>query len=275
MIKPDGLGTYIGLLEKYIHWIAWRGIFMKKIFIDVPLTDEIILPADTTHHLLNVFRHKMSKPVLVGGSDGRTATYELLDVTDGQARARMLADGVVLDDDVEIVLVQGFLKADKLELVLQKATELNAHTLYAANMKNCVAQYKDNKLPQKIERWQKIIKEAAQQCGRSKLPVLEAQLSVEEIIAKETNPNTLMLVAYENEQSLTLKEALQRNGVNGEENSFSRVLIFIGPEGGLTPQEVADFEEAGVKSVTLGHTILRAETAAIGAVSMLQYELNM
>lgn len=245
---------------------------MKKIFIDVPLTDEIILPADTTHHLLNVFRHKMSKPVLVGGSDGRTATYELLDVTDGQARARMLADGAVLDDDIEIVLVQGFLKADKLELVLQKATELNVHTLYAANMKNCVAQYKDNKLPQKIERWQKIIKEAAQQCGRSKLPVLQAELSINEIIERETNPNTLLLVAYENEQSRTLKEALQDNN-NGE--PFERVVIFIGPEGGLTPQEVVNFEAAGVKSVTLGHTILRAETAAIGAVSMLQYELNM
>ena len=245
---------------------------MKKIFIDVPLTDEIVLPADTTHHLLNVFRHKMSKPVLVGGSDGRTATYELIDVVDGQARARILQDGVVQDDEVEIVLVQGFLKADKLELVLQKATELNVHTVYATTMKNCVAQYKDSKLPQKISRWQKIIKEAAQQCGRAKLPELEAELSINEIIERETNPNTLLLVAYENEQSRTLKEALQDNN-NGE--PFERVVIFVGPEGGLTPSEVANYEAAGVKSVTLGNTILRAETAAIGAVSMLQYELNM
>ena len=134
---------------------------MKKIFIDAPLDTMITIPKDTTHHLLTVFRHKMEKPVLVGGSDGRTGVYQIQDVVDGEASAKLVGD--IQDEsvsEVEVVLVQGFLKADKLEWVLQKTTELNVHSVYAVPMKNCVVQYKMDKLPQKVQRWEKIMKEA-------------------------------------------------------------------------------------------------------------------
>lgn len=246
---------------------------MKKIFIDATLDTMITIPKDTTHHLLTVFRHKMEKPVLVGGSDGRTGVYQIQDVVDGEAVAKLVGD--IKDEstsEVEVVLVQGFLKADKLEWVLQKTTELNVHSVYAVPMKNCVVQYKMDKLPQKVQRWEKIMKEAAQQCGRSKLPKFTADITLADVLKREQANGSLLLVAYENEHSLTLKAALEQ--VESEE-VIQRVVIFIGPEGGLSSAEMMQFEEARARVVTLGTTILRAETAAVGAVSMLQYALNM
>ncbi|WP_127058648.1 RsmE family RNA methyltransferase [Veillonella ratti] len=246
---------------------------MKKIFIDAPLDTMITIPKDTTHHLLTVFRHKMEKPVMIGGSDGKTAVYKLLEVVDGEAKAELI--GHIQDEvagEVEVVLVQGFLKADKLEWVLQKTTELNVHTVYAVPMRNCVVQYKMDKLPQKVQRWEKIMKEAAQQCGRSKLPEFTADITLADVLAREQANGSLLLVAYENEHSLTLKAALEQVE---SEDVIQRVVIFIGPEGGLSNDELTQFEAAGARVVTLGNTILRAETAAVGAVSMLQYALNM
>lgn len=246
---------------------------MKKIFIDAPLDTIIMIPKDTTHHLLTVFRHKMEKPVLVGGSDGRTGVYQIQNVVDGEASAKLVGD--IQDEsvsEVEVVLVQGFLKADKLEWVLQKTTELNVHSVYAVPMKNCVVQYKMDKLPQKVQRWEKIMKEAAQQCGRSKLPEFTADVTLADVLAREQANGSLLLVAYENEHSLTLKAALEQVE---SEDVIQRVVIFIGPEGGLSNDELTQFEASGARVVTLGQTILRAETAAVGAVSMLQYALNM
>lgn len=242
---------------------------MKKIFISTPLDTEIIIPKETTHHLITVFRHNLEKPILVSSSEGGTATYRIVEVVDGEAKAEQIGDVITTHTgDVEIVLMQAFLKADKLEWVLQKTTELNVHTVYAVPMKHCVAQYKVDKLPQKIERWQKIMKEASQQCGREQLPQLVVPQNIADILATEIEQGTLVLVAYENESSHTLKEALQGS-------VHKRVLIIIGPEGGLSEGEVQQMTELGAQVVTLGSTILRAETAAISAVSMLQYELNM
>lgn len=242
---------------------------MKKIFISTPLDTEIIIPKETTHHLLTVFRHDVAKPIRVSNNDGGTATYRILDVVDGEARAERVSDvDTTSTGDVEVVLVQAFLKADKLEWVLQKATELNVHTVYAVPMKYCVAQYKADKLPQKVERWQKIMKEASQQCGREQLPKLEIKQNITEVLTAEVKRGTRLFVAYENEASHTLKEALQQD-------DSQRVLIIIGPEGGLSESEVSLMMDFGADVVTLGSTILRAETAAISAVSMLQYELNM
>lgn len=129
---------------------------MKKIFISTPLDTEIIIPKETTHHLITVFRHNLEKPIRVSSSEGGTATYRIVEVVDGEAKAERMGDVITTHTgDVEILLMQAFLKADKLEWVLQKTTELNVHTVYAVPMKHCVAQYKVDKLPQKIERWQK------------------------------------------------------------------------------------------------------------------------
>ncbi len=243
---------------------------MKKIFISTPLSEYIELPQDVTHHVLHVFRHRLERPIIVTGSDGRCGSYRIMEEIDGKAKAELIEYVDSQDAMYRVVLVQSLLKGEKLEWVLQKATELNIDTVYLVSTSNCVAKYDDKKLTSKVSRWEKIMLEAAQQCGRNQLPSLVVGETLSQVLTIEKE--AVKLVAYENENGLTIKDALQNAS---SDSSISDILICIGPEGGYQEKEINAIIECGGKSVSLGHTILRAETAAIGALAMIQYELEL
>lgn len=117
--------------------------------------------------------------------------------------------------------------------------------------------------------------EASQQCGRTQLPTLVVGEPLSNVLDIESE--SLKLVAYENEAGYTIKDALKAiNSDSTNNDSTNRdILICIGPEGGFQEKEINDIIECGGQSVTLGHTILRAETAAIAALSMVHYELEL
>ena len=243
---------------------------MKKIFIPTPLDEIIQLPKDVTHHVLHVFRHNMEKPITVTGSDNRCGIYQITEEVDGIAQAKLIE---YVESDVasyRTILVQSLLKGEKLEWVLQKATELNVDTIYLVSTANCVAKYDDKKLQSKVSRWEKIMLEAAQQCGRNQLPTLVVGEKLSQVL--EIEGDALKLVAYENEDGHTIKSALQSVHTN---QTITDILICIGPEGGYQEKEINAIIESGGKSVSLGNTILRAETAAIGSLAMIQYELEL
>ena len=243
---------------------------MKKIFIPTPLDEIIQLPKDVTHHVLHVFRHNMEKPITVTGSDNRCGIYQIIEEVDGLAQAKLIE---YVESDVSsyrTILVQSLLKGEKLEWVLQKATELNVDTIYLVSTANCVAKYDDKKLQSKVSRWEKIMLEAAQQCGRNQLPTLVVGETLSQVLAIEAD--ALKLVAYENEDGHTIKSALQSVHTN---QTITDILICVGPEGGYQEKEINAIIESGGKSVSLGNTILRAETAAIGSLAMIQYELEL
>ena len=243
---------------------------MKKIFIPTPLDEIIQLPKDVTHHVLHVFRYNMEKPITVTGSDNRCGIYQITEEVDGIAQAKLIE---YVESDVasyRTILVQSLLKGEKLEWVLQKATELNVDTIYLVSTANCVAKYDDKKLQSKVSRWEKIMLEAAQQCGRNQLPTLVVGETLSQVLAIEAD--ALKLVAYENEDGHTIKTVLQSVHTN---QTITDILICIGPEGGYQEKEINVIIESGGKSVSLGNTILRAETAAIGSLAMIQYELEL
>ena len=243
---------------------------MKKIFIPTPLDEIIQLPKDVTHHVLHVFRYNMEKPITVTGSDNRCGIYQITEEVDGIAQAKLIE---YVESDVasyRTILVQSLLKGEKLEWVLQKATELNVDTIYLVSTANCVAKYDDKKLQSKVSRWEKIMLEAAQQCGRNQLPTLVVGEKLSQVL--EIEGDALKLVAYENEEGHTIKSALQ--SIHSAQN-ITDILICIGPEGGYQEKEINVIIESGGKSVSLGNTILRAETAAIGSLAMIQYELEL
>ena len=243
---------------------------MKKIFIPTPLDEKIQLPNDVTHHVLHVFRHNMEKPITVTGSDNRCGIYQITEEVDGIAQAKLIE---YVESDVlsyRTILVQSLLKGEKLEWVLQKATELNVDTIYLVSTANCVAKYDDKKLQSKVSRWEKIMLEAAQQCGRNQLPTLVVGETLLQVLTIEAD--ALKLVAYENEDGHTIKTALQSVHTN---QTITDILICVGPEGGYQEKEINAIIESGGKSVSLGNTILRAETAAIGSLAMIQYELEL
>ena len=243
---------------------------MKKIFIPKPLDERIELPKDVTHHVLHVFRHNMEKPITVTGGDNRCGIYQITDEVDGIAQANLIEYVATDVASYRTILVQSLLKGEKLEWVLQKATELNVDTIYLVSTANCVAKYDDKKLQSKVSRWEKIMLEAAQQCGRNQLPTLVVGETLLQVLTIEAD--ALKLVAYENEDGHTIKTALQSVHTN---QSITDILICIGPEGGYQEKEINAIIESGGKSVSLGNTILRAETAAIGSLAMIQYELEL
>lgn len=243
---------------------------MKKIFIPTPLDEIIELPKDVTHHVLHVFRHNMEKPITVTGSDNRCGIYQITDEVDGIGQAKLIEYVATDVSSYRTILVQSLLKGEKLEWVLQKATELNVDTIYLVSTANCVAKYDDKKLQSKVSRWEKIMLEAAQQCGRNQLPTLVVGETLSQVLAIEAD--ALKLVAYENEDGHTIKSALQSVHTN---QTITDILICVGPEGGYQEKEINAIIESGGKSVSLGNTILRAETAAIGSLAMIQYELEL
>lgn len=243
---------------------------MKKIFIPTPLDEIIELPKDVTHHVLHVFRHNMEKPITVTGSDNRCGTYQITAEVDGKAQAKLIeyVEGNLAS--YRTILVQSLLKGEKLEWVLQKATELNVDTIYLVPTANCVAKYDEKKLQSKVNRWEKIMLEAAQQCRRNHLPTLVVGETL--LQALDIESEALKLVAYENEAGQTIKDVLK---TLHSDKSVTDVLICIGPEGGYQEKEINAIIKYGGKSVSLGNTILRAETAAIGSLAMIQYELEL
>ena len=243
---------------------------MKKIFIPTPLDEIIQLPKDVTHHVLHVFRHNMEKPITVTGSDNRCGIYQITEEVDSIAQAKLIEYVATDVSSYRTILVQSLLKGEKLEWVLQKATELNVDTIYLVSTANCVAKYDEKKLQSKVSRWEKIMLEAAQQCGRNQLPTLVVGETLSQVL--EIESDALKLVAYENEDGHTIKTALQSIHTN---QTITDILICIGPEGGYQEKESNAIIESGGKSVSLGNTILRAETAAIGSLAMIQYELEL
>ena len=243
---------------------------MKKIFIPTPLDEIIELPKDVTHHVLHVFRHNMEKPITVTGSDNRCGIYQITDEVDGIAQAKLIEYVATDVSSYRTILVQSLLKGEKLEWVLQKATELNVDIIYLVSTANCVAKYDDKKLQSKVSRWEKIMLEAAQQCGRNQLPTLVVGETLSQVLTIEAD--ALKLVAYENEDGHTIKSALQSVHTS---QTLTDILICVGPEGGYQEKEINAIIESGGKSVSLGNTILRAETAAIGSLAMIQYELEL
>ena len=170
----------------------------------------------------------------------------------------------------EVILVQALLKGEKMDVVAQKAVELGASALYPIETEHVVVRYDAKKAAAKSVRWQKIADEAAKQCGRQALmPVaaiapLSALLGNPELFGA---PDTAVVFCYEGEREQSLRTRL--HGL-----SARRVVLIVGAEGGFSPTEEEAVTAAGAQSVSLGHLILRAETAALAAVAVTQYELG-
>ena len=164
---------------------------------------------------------------------------------------------------VRVSIYMAFAKSDKLEHVIQKATELGAYEIVAFPSARCVSRPDDKSLKKKLERWQKIAASAAEQSGRGRIPEVRTLSSYGEAL-REAAQADKPLFFYENEQAVTLKMALS-------ESSYSTVSILTGPEGGLEEKEVDQAREAGLKVCTLGKRILRCETAPLCAVSAVMY----
>ena len=174
-----------------------------------------------------------------------------------------------LDSDSEppydITLFQGIAKGDKLDFIVEKAVEAGVMEIVPFKMARSIAKIEGKDVAKKVERFQKIAKSAAQQCGRLVIPKVQEPKTPKQV---DWDAFDLKLLCYEDENKTTLKEVLKSN------SSAKRIALVIGPEGGISPEEVAFLTEAGFLSVSLGKRILRCETAGLYALANIQYELD-
>lgn len=176
-----------------------------------------------------------------------------------------------IDENTEmstkIHLLQSILKGEKLDFVIQKAVELGVYDITLVNSKRCVAKFLDKKENKKIQRLNKISYEASKQSKRMIIPNVTGVIDIKDVF--KFVKNNILLIAYEEDKDISLKNTIEK--IKKEYRDFE-IYILLGPEGGFDKEEVDYLVKNGALSVGLGKRILRAETASISFLSILQYE---
>lgn len=232
--------------------------------------NRIVITGSDVNHIKNVLRMKAGDEIAVSnGMDGKEYRCGIEAFAEDEIVCGLRfvkEDGVELPS--KIYLFQGLPKADKMELIIQKAVELGAFEVIPVAAKRCVVRLDEKKAASKISRWQGIAESAAKQSKRAVIPKVHPVLSMKEAVAYAQNMD-VKLIPYE------LAEGMQHTkqmieAVKPEQS----IAVFIGPEGGFEESEIQMAREAGIEPVTLGRRILRTETAGFTVISWLMYQLE-
>lgn len=173
---------------------------------------------------------------------------------------------VTRESPISITLYQGLPKADKMELIVQKSTELGVRAIVPVEMDRCVVKLKDKDRVKKQERWQKIAYEAAKQSKRGRIPNVDLPMKLKQL-ESALKAHDLVIFLYENEKDCSIQKTLETcKGKN--------IALIVGPEGGFSESEVELLSNYGCISTTLGPRILRTETAGLACIAIVQYALG-
>ena len=224
--------------------------------------EEVCLTGENAQHA-KVLRLKPGETVLLCDGEGRESVCEVVS-TDGWLLCIRQRRDSQSEAEVKVSVYMALPKADKLEHVIQKATELGAYEIVTFPSARCVSRPDEKSLQKKLDRWQKIAASAAEQSGRGRIPKVLVLGSFPEALSRAAQADKALII-YEHEESLTLKMALSGG-------SYRTVSLLTGPEGGLEEAEVARAREAGLQVCTLGRRILRCETAPLCALSAVMYD---
>ena len=228
------------------------------------------------NHIKNVLREKVgSELIICNEKTGQDYLCEIKEIKEENIicniKEKLLNN---VESNLKVTIMQGLPKADKMELIIQKSVELGVNNIIPIEMKRCVVKLKDKDKIKKIERWQKISVVAAKQSGRNIIPEINQVENLKNICETFENYD-IVLLAYENEKENTIKNELkQLKEKTQNKNEDVKIAILIGPEGGITEEEVEIARKKGAKIITLGKRILRTETVALNVLSIIMYELE-
>ncbi|MDX2251045.1 MAG: 16S rRNA (uracil(1498)-N(3))-methyltransferase [Nitrospira sp.] len=228
----------------------------------------ISITGDLLIHLRDSLRITVGETLWFGNGQGSRYRAEITDVSKRAVTGRILE---TIQEPPRrtprLILGQSLLKGEKMDWVIQKAVELGVDELVPVESRHSVVQLKADRVDHQLTRWQRIAVEAAQQSEQWRVPTITAPQSLATLLKnRATGTATLMLAERLDGQSLRTIELPQ--------DAASSVLILIGPEGGWSQEELLLAEQAGIQPITLGSHILRAETAAIATISILQSRLG-
>ncbi len=233
-----------------------------RFYVQEPLAEGAVLtlPRDRSLQIAKVLRLRPGDEIVL--FDGRGGEYPawLIDISPERT---VVSTGLRrvgrADPQPAIHLAPALLKADKFDWVVQKATELGVVAITPVITERTVISLAADRAGRRRERWQRIAIEAAEQSGRTRIPVVADPIPFTNLL--ERTPGTPALLFWEGEREQSLAPVLSGNG--------GPLLVLVGPEGGFTPGEVQTAIEAGGQTVSLGPLILRSETAAIAGVAMI------
>ncbi len=240
---------------------------MRRFFVDPSLLrgSSGIISGELCRHLVTVLRLAPGEKVTLADGEGGEAVATITAVTPEGVHVDLMPCPAVPSYAATpaITVYQALPKGDKLDLVLQKCTELGAAAIVPFMAERSVTRLEGERLEKRVARWQKIAQEAARQSGRGTVPRVGFAADLAGVLRGGSHDLCLMLWEEETEQGL--------RGVLERADRPASIAVIIGPEGGLTPAEAALAKGAGYLPITLGSRILRTETAGLAVVSILQY----
>jgi 16S rRNA (uracil1498-N3)-methyltransferase len=223
----------------------------------------VTLSGERRHYLVHVLRLGEGSALEVFDGAGRSFEARVASV-DADAVRLVLGEARHAPASREVHILQGLPKGDKLEWVLQKGTELGATAFHPVATARSVVKLEPRRAEERTSRWSRIVEEAARQCRRNDVPRVHPPRPLVEAV-RSLAPGTTLLVLDEEESAVPLGEAFRACAPG------SPVALVVGPEGGLAREEVSALQALGGRPVTLGRRILRTETAALAALTVMAH----
>ncbi|MBX3697859.1 MAG: 16S rRNA (uracil(1498)-N(3))-methyltransferase [Dokdonella sp.] len=223
---------------------------------------EILLPAQAGEHLARVLRLERGHPIVLFNGNGRDYRAEISQLAKRAVSARVLDDGeaVSRESPLRLTLAQGVARGEKMDLILQKATELGVARIVPVAMERSVVRFAgDERADRRLAHWQAVAAAACEQCGRNRLPAIDAPMDLLAALAiAEASADLRLLLSPQGEDSLATAAP------------SAGVALLVGPEGGFEEREVDAALRHGFRAVRFGPRVLRTETAAVAAITALQ-----
>lgn len=236
---------------------------MQQIFIDYePENGFLKIKGDDAHHLIKVVRLRVGEKIRVSTSCGNNYICSVSEVLDKEMMVSVVEEVPSTELPNKIYLFQAIPKGDRMETIIEKCVELGAYEIVPVEMKNCVVKLDEKKRKTRVQRYQNIAKSAAEQSKRSIIPSIHPVMNFKEALE------------YAKEMDMILLPFESKNGMKDTYDALAQIkkgqsiAVFIGPEGGFDESEISASMDFATL-ISLGHRILRTDTAAICSLSML------
>lgn len=242
---------------------------MRRIFVPFRLnTKRVQLKGEIAHRLLKVLRLKIGDRVVLFDPKGSEWVAEV-EASEPEIVWMQLIEPSFSEREhpVSLWLYQGIPKGEKMDFIVQKATELGVHRIIPMWTRRTVVQLSAERARTKCERWQRLAKAAAEQCGARFVPEVAMPKTFAQALQEVKNSDVLLLF-YE-----AAEEPLRKTMANYQSPKI--ISLMVGPEGGFEPEEISAAQKVGAHIVSLGKRILRTETASIVAIALVLYELGL
>ncbi len=240
---------------------------LTRIFVDAPLAIglQVVLPEAAAAHLLRVLRARVGDTCVLFNGDGQDYDARVTAIGKRDASARVLAAQAIDNESpLRITLVQGIARGEKMDWILQKATELGVSAIVPVSSERSEVRLAGDRVDKRIAHWRSVLVSACEQCGRARVPRLDPPQALSEALPGLPQHGLRLLLDPAATQSLA---TIAHTGGHAVDMA---IAVAVGPEGGWSPRDRDALRHAGFTGVRLGPRVLRTETAGIAAIAALQ-----